>query len=350
MTVSQSMLSDLLNWWTRQMLDLLPPAVRRRTGGPPDACIVSVNGHPPMIRLAMRRAGTDLMLGNFEFDTTGIDEARSILRKQGRRYPIAMGVPAELLLERTLALPLAAEADLTSMLRYEMDSITPFAAEELFWTWTVVRRDRERGRLHVRLSLVPKAALPSLTSALEGLGIVASWLEAATPSGAARIIPLGNMAAARQRRQRNLRFGLAGTGVLMAACAVLPFAMQFVARTQVEDRIGVLDPNVRLAETLRARISRDSSAAALIAAAHGRAGDPLAVLSAVTTALPDDTFLTDLTIRGDRLEITGQSKAAARLIAVLAGSPIVKDPAFVASVTRAENGSDAFSIRAGIAH
>jgi general secretion pathway protein L len=126
--------------------------------------------------------------------------------------------------------------------------------------------------------------------------------------------------------------------------------LQSVARARVEDRIRALDPDVRLAETLRARITRDSSAATLIAAEHGRAGDPLAVLSAVTAALPDDTFLTDLIIRGGRLEITGQSKGAARLIAVLAASPVVKDPAFVASVTRAENGSDAFSIRAGIAH
>ena len=119
---------------------------------------------------------------------------------------------------------------------------------------------------------------------------------------------------------------------------------------RVEDRIDALEPNVRLAETLRARVTRDLSAAILIAAEHGRVGDPLAVLSAVTAALPDDTFLTDLSIREGRLEITGELKAAARLIAALAASPNLKDPAFVASVTHAENGLDAFSIRAGIAH
>jgi general secretion pathway protein L len=340
------MLSDLLNWWIKQMLDLVPPAIRRRTDSPPDACVISMDGHA--INLTTRRAGATTGLGHFELDTT--EQARSIVRKLGRRYAIAVSVPGEKLLERTLALPLAAEADLTSLLRYEMDSITPFTVEELFWTWSVLRRDRERRRLHVRLSFVPKAALPTFTSALEGLGVTASWLEVATPSGTARVIPLGHMAASQQRHRRHLRLALGATAALMVACVVLPCVLQSVARTRVEDRIRALDPDVRLAETLRARISRDSSAATLIAAEHGRAGDPLAVLSAVTAALPDDTFLTDLTIRGGKLEITGQSKAAARLIAVLAASPVVKDPAFVASVTRAENGSDAFSIRAGIAH
>jgi general secretion pathway protein L len=342
------MSSDLLNWWIKQMLDLVPPAIRRRTDSPPDACVISMDGHA--INLATRRAGGTSALGRFGLDTTGIEQARSIVRKLGRRYAVAVSIPGEKLLERTLALPLAAEADLTSMLRYEMDSITPFTAEELFWTWSVVRRDRERRHLHVRLSFVPKAALPTLTPALEGLGVTPSWLEAATPSGSARIIPLGHMAASQQRHRRHLRLALGTTAALMVACAVLPCVLQAMARTRIEDRIRALDPDVRLAETLRARITRDSSAATLIAAEHGRAGDPLAVLSAVTAALPDDTFLTDLTIRGGRLEITGQSKAAARLIAVLAANPVVKDPAFVASVTRAENGSDAFSIRAGIAH
>jgi general secretion pathway protein L len=231
-----------------------------------------------------------------------------------------------------------------------MDSITPFAVEELFWTWSVARRDRERRRLHVRLSFVPKTALPLLSVALEELGTAPSWLETATSGGASRVIPLGHMAASEQRSRRNLRLGLAASAVLAAAVIVLPFIQQTVAEARIEDRISSLEPSVRLAETLRARITRDSSASALIAADYGRAGDPLGVLSAVTAALPDDTFLTDLSIRDGKLEITGESKAAARLIAALAASPTLRDPAFIASVTRAENGSDAFSIRAGIAH
>jgi general secretion pathway protein L len=348
------MLSELLNWWVKQVLDLVPPTIRSRADGAPDACIISVEGHsetaPLTVRLGTRRTGQIADLGRFVLDATGMDEARSILRKHDRRHAVAVRVPGDVLLERTIALPLAAEADLASVLRYEMDSITPFAVEELFWTWSVVRRDRERRRLYIRLSFVPKMALPSLSAALEGLGTAPSWLEAATPTGAPRVIPLGHMAASEQRRRRNLRFGLGATAVLMIACIVLPFILQSMAQMRVEDRINALAPSLRLAETLRSRITRDSSAATLIAAEHGRVGDPLAVLSAVTAALPDDTFLTDLSIREGRLEITGESKAAAKLIAVLAASPTLKDPAFIASVTHAENGSDAFSIRAGIAH
>jgi general secretion pathway protein L len=347
------MLSELLGWWMKQMRELAPPAIRGRADGPRDACVISAEGHleaaPLAIALTTRRAGMESVLGRFVLDATGIDEARSILRKLDRRQAVAVRVPGDVLLERTIVLPFAVEADLANVLRYEMDSITPFAVEEVFWTWSVARRDREQRRLHVRLCFVPKSALPSLSAALEALGAVPSWLETATPEGASRVIPLGPMAASEQRRQRHLRLGFGAAAVLTAAVIVLPFIRQTVAQAGIEDRIAALEPSVRLAERLRARITRDTSGAALIAAEYGRVGGPLGVLSAVTAALPDDTFLTDLSIREGKLEVTGESKAAARLIAALAASPTLRDPAFVASVTRAENGSDAFSIRAGIA-
>jgi general secretion pathway protein L len=348
------MQSELLAWWAKQMLDLVAPAIGNRRAQAPDACVIAVEDHPAVeplsIRLGTRRAGQVADLGRFVLDEGGMDAARAMLRKLDGRHAVAVRVPGEVVLERTVALPLAAEAELGNLLRYEIDGITPFPVESLFWTWSVVRRDRERKRLHVRLSFIPKNALAALTAALEGLGVAASWLEAVAPSGAACVIPLGHTAESEQRRQLHLRIGLAGAAVLAVAAVVLPFILQSVRQAGVEERIAALQPDLRLAEALRARIGRDSSAEALIAAEHGRVGDPLAVLSAVTDALPDDTFLTDLTIRNLHLEITGQSKAAARLIGVLAASPVLKDPAFIASVTHAENGSDAFSIRAGVAH
>jgi general secretion pathway protein L len=345
------LLSEFLNWWTNQMLELVPQTILSRTVGPADACVISPEepaaSVPLMIRLTMRRAGRESIVGRFVLDAPGMAEAQSILRKLRRSHAIAVRIPGDVLLERSVVLPLAAEADVASLLRYEMEHITPFASDELFWTWSVTRRDRERQRLHVRLSLVPKAALPTVNTALERLEVVPSWLEAARQAGAPCVIPLGHMAESERRSRRGRRLALAGTGSLMVAAIALPFILQFIAQGQVEKQMRALEPRVQLAENLRQTIASYSSGAALVAAERSR-GDPLAVLAVVTTALPDDTFLADLSLRRGKLEISGDSKAAAKLIAALAASPTIKDPAFVASVTRAENGSDAFTIRADV--
>jgi general secretion pathway protein L len=346
-------LSEFLNWWTNRMLELVPPTILNRTVGPADACVISAEESatsvPSTIQIAMRRAGRESMAGRFVLDAPGMAEAQLILRKLRRSHAIAVRVPGDLLLERPVVLPLAAEADVTGLLRYEMERITPFASDELFWTWSVTRRDRERRRLHVHLALVPKAALRTLSAALEGLQVAPSWLEAARQGGTPCVIPLGHMAESERRSRRRQRLAFAGTGGLMVAAIALPFILQFIALGKVEEQMRALEPRVQLSETLRQRIASYSSGATLVAAERSRGGDPLAVLAVVTAALPDDTFLSDLGLRQGKLEISGESKAAARLIAALAANPTIKDPAFVSSVTRAENGLDAFTIRADVA-
>lgn len=338
------MLIEFLTWWGRQLQDLVPAAVRRRTGGPPDACLISIAG--AMIQLTTRHAGIESPAGFFPLDTTGMEEVRSILRKR----VVAIAVPGDALLERTIVVPLATEPDLADLLRHEMESITPFNSDEVFWTWTVTRRDRDRRRLHVRLSFVPKIALPHLHATLVALGVAPSWLEAATQGGVPRVIPLGHTATSVRRQRHNLRLALAGTTGLAVAIVALPFIRQSLALWRIEAQIHVLEPDTKTAQTLRERIAKVASAANLVAAEHHRVGDPLDVLSIVTTALPDDTFLTDLSIRQGKLEMTGQSRTAARLIGALSTSPTIRNPAFIASVTRADNGSDAFSIRADVTH
>jgi general secretion pathway protein L len=346
------MLNELVTWWTSQMQGLIPQAILRHNTRQSDASVISIGESAtptlPTLRLSMRRAGKESAIGQFLLDPPGIAEAQLILRRVSRRHAIAARVPEALLLERTVILPLAAEADVGNVLRYEIERITPFATEELYWTWLVTRRDRERQRLHVKLSLVPKTSVATLTSALERLSAVPSWLEVRS-AGASCVIPLGHLAESDRRRRRGLRLASAGIGGLAITAIVLPFILQSVAESRVEEQLRALEPRVQLAETLRQRIASYSSGAALVAGERGRGGDPLAVLAAVTTVLPDDTFLADLSLRQGKLEISGESKAAARLIAALAASPTIREPAFVTSVTRAENGSDAFSIRANIA-
>ena len=78
----------------------------------------------------------------------------------------------------------------------------------------------------------------------------------------------------------------------------------------------------------------------------------LRAIAALTEILPDDTWLTELTLRQRKLTMAGRSAGAARLIGLLSADPTIRDAAFAAPVTRAEGtraesgGVDAFSIRA----
>jgi len=257
-------------------------------------------------------------------------------------------LPPELVLEQQATLPIAAERDPERVLQYEMDRITPFGADELFWAWAVERRDRAQGRLHLRLSLVPKARLVPVLDALRQAGVGPTMIETLVPGGAARRITLDRVQPGPWRRRG---LAIAGTicAVLAVAAVAVPFWVQSVRSAEVERQIAELRPKVDLAETLRRRILSSAAGTDVFAEQRGRVGDVLQMLATLTDLLPDDTFLNELTFRARVVTISGQSAGAARLIAALAAEPSIRNPAFAAPVTRNEGTrGEGFSIRAEV--
>ena len=67
-------------------------------------------------------------------DEAGRRAATAAIRQRAGRV-ILRPDPAAVL-ERNVMLPLAAEHDVSRVLRYEMDRLTPFTAEQVFWSAT----------------------------------------------------------------------------------------------------------------------------------------------------------------------------------------------------------------------
>jgi general secretion pathway protein L len=353
-------LREFASWWARQMLALVPARLVPDAGRA-DALLVILQDAPDSpLTLSLRRRQRESLIGRFSHDEPGLRAAAAALRQQPRaiRRHVVLRLAGRALLARDVTLPLAAERDVSRVLSYEMDRLTPFTAEEVFWKASVMRRDRARGRMELRLLLVPKAALAPVMAALARIGGAPTAIEAASDGSladATQRIDLMPEAASRNRsRILALTAGLAGA--LALAALVIPFVAQSRARARVERDIAALQPQVAEVTALRRRLAAGAAGADIVAAERARIGDALQVLATVTDLLPDDTVLSELSLRQGRLGISGQSQAAARLIPTLAADPLIRNPSFVAPVTRAlpvglnnrgsGTPSDLFSIRA----
>ncbi len=340
------MLTDVVRWWLQQMASLLPKGDGRRAA---NAVVARAKGDLA-VELSLRRRGARQLLGAATLDEAGLPQLRAMAGRVRAAGRVVLELPAALLMEQQATLPLAAETALGQVLSHEMDRLTPFGANDLFWNWAIAGRDAANGRLLVRLSIVLKAAAMPLVQGLARAGLTPTAIEVAAADGTVRrlgLVPPGSRGA---NRSRAVRVAAWGCGALAAAAILIPVVQQQWALGRADDGIGALQPRVALAEGLRRRLAASSTASDLFAAESARSGNAVLALAAVTRALPDDTYLTEFTLRDRKLTLGGRSEAAVRLIGVLASEPGLANPAFAAPVFRTiGDHGDQFTISADLA-
>jgi general secretion pathway protein L len=347
------MLRDFGAWWLRQMTGLLPDRLSRRSAMPATALILTPdsmdNADATAVSLSVRRRRREQDIDRFPLDEAGLAALRRTLLRRGRRWPVVLRLAPDLLMEREVDLPLAVEPEIGNTLRFSIDSLTPFASEELYWSWAILLRDRVHGRLHVRLSLVRKAAVEPLIAALRRSGNGPKLLELPVSDNDTRVIAPGDLPARGSALGRYGPGGLCAFGLgALVAMAGWPVIAQLRDLEETEARIAALKPSVAQATALR-RAAAGAEGADVIANERKRVGDALALLAVITDALPDDTYLTEFSLHQRKLALSGESGAAAKVIVALSAEPALRKPEFAAPVTRAPVGArDTFSVKAEV--
>lgn len=336
-----SAVQDVLVWWVAQMRGLMPARWRSRDGQG-DGLVAEVSPGSAAYRLVQRRRGKETRL-------SPVEAAARLARRPAPA--VALRVPPGVALERPLVLPIATEPELDRVVAYEIDRISPFQTDEAAWAYAVERRDTEAGRLHLRLALLPRAGVAAAVAALREAGAAPAAVIAPRTGGGAWSISLAQQGALPRSARPWQRRAVAAAG---AACAILalaamagPFVTQEAALRREEARIAALRPAVATADGLRRTIAGRASGLDAVASEAARVGQVLQVLATLTDVLPDDTYLTALTLRARTLTLSGRSGSASRLIPLLAAEPALRGAAFAAPVTRVEGArGDVFSIRA----
>jgi general secretion pathway protein L len=342
-------LVEFFTWWRQQLLDLVPESLRQGSGPAANALVADATT-PGLIALRRRRRGTETRVADIRLDEPGLPTLHAALNGRPSGEPVILRLPAHMLLERTVTLPLVAERDLERVLTYDMERLTPFTSEEVYWGFGVQTRDRARARLLVRLSLVPRPAAQVHIDQLAACGGRPSLIETETDSGP-RTIRLAHTPTAGRIGRLTPRTAAAVLAGLTALVMAGPFLRQSLALAAAENRLDALAPRMHEVDTLRRRIAGIGTGGDAVARENRRLGDMLAALAAVTEILPDDSYLTEFTMRERKMTLSGQSASAPRLISALSADPRIRKPGFTAPVTRADSGhNDVFSISAELAN
>ncbi len=327
-------LAGLFAWWRRQIETLLPGLAPRLFAGR-DAVIIEVwsvaedvnAARPATGQILARKSGRIRIVAPLDFTRQAARAASET---------VVLRLPEPLVLRREVTLAPAAERDLRALVHSQLDRLTPFDAAEIFWA--VSRPRREANRVTFMLHLAARRRLALLLERLASIGLAPTVLE--DGAHGIRLAQFGQP----KRAWRAARLGLAAA--LALGCLLVPLISQERRLRANEHRLEMLLPAQRQIAALQAQIAGQSAVQSLLSQAPPGVAQRLALLSA---ALPDGTWLTDLSMRGDQATLDGQSSDAARLILALTAMPGLRDAGFIAPVTRGPGGLDVFSIQLSFA-
>lgn len=138
---------------------------------------------------------------------------------------------------------------------------------------------------------------------------------------------------------------LAATAALLVAAILAPGWRDARHLAAIDAELRRLEPEVRAVERVVQDLEARRRLLAAVAALEDTTIRPLPALRELTEILPNDAWLTTLTLDPKGIELTGQAAAASALIPLLENSPRFEQVEFASPVTRGRD-REQFRIRA----
>ena len=258
--------------------------------------------------------------------------------------------PAHVLF-RPLDFPKQAADFLDGMIRTQIDRLTPWSAEEAAFGWSSPLATPQ-GRIELTLAAVSKQEIEPFVQFASNLGAQSLTTFAAPPAGSgtqAKIKVLDQPL--RRAAHRGLDTPRTLRAALLLALAVAAISLLAGAyfgdgfdseRQQLMQRISQRRTALRLGPD-------GGSAFGLLAKRKQTSPSTVVVLEALSKALPDGTYVTELRIDGDKVQVVGMTQDAPSLIRLIEKSPQFARATFFAPTTRAQNApGEQFHIEARI--
>jgi general secretion pathway protein L len=260
---------------------------------------------------------------------------------------------------RPLDLPKRAADFLDAMVRSQIDRLTPWTANDAAFSWTApVETSNER--INLMVIAAPKSKMNPLIRLAEycGAGSVALYAapQSSYPSTDGRPAVVGGTKVFEKRMRGSLdvaRVRRILTAVLLttAISATLSVGIASVVGSRLDEQQRQLSGKVserRAAMRSKLATSDDSAQGLLVRRKHATPSNVM-VLDELSRILPDNTYVTELRIEKDKLQVVGVTQDAPSLVKLMEQSPHFARATFFAPTTRsAEDLGERFHIEARI--
>lgn len=348
-------LESFWRWWTRELADMVPERFAA-LGGATRVPQLAVEGDE--VVLVEPKVAESVQT---RVSAQDAQRARAAVRAmleaagEGRGRARLVLTHSEALLRRA-TMPAATEENLSQVLAFEMDRLTPFRADEVYYDHRVVSRDPAAGTIAVVVAVARRELVDAKVALLRSLGVTPEGVtvreDGPQPGGALNLMPAELRGERETPRARIVkRTLLALSALLLLAVLAYPAVRKreaIIALHPVEARAQAEAQSTdKLAQELEKLVAEYNF---LLAKKHGTP-PVLAYLEEISRLLPDNTWVQqfDLKPAGKtrELQIQGETTSSSKLIEILEQATLIQNATTRGTVTRgSQPGTERFFIAA----
>lgn len=325
--------SDWQRYLEETVSECLPPKLRRllgRGGGRMELRLHAQHAEAALIK-GGETAGTDQVDAG---DDLGLKEI--LRRAEKAQTDLHLVAPESQVLRRVVFMPAQVRQNLSKVLQYELERLTPFQADQVFFDFrqlpteapnqikldlAVLRRDRIEPWL---------AALARLNGRTKSLLWPGAW-------PGANLLP----AALRQGRKPGSRIVgwalWALTLLLLGAVLATPLLQKHRLAADLEHQVQTTRNKLQQVDVLRERLRQASDSATQVLDLKSNAVYTIEFLRKLTDLLPDHTWVEQWNLDKRKINFRGESKQATALIEVLSTNPEFRNVSFMSPVVGIKN-------------
>ena len=256
---------------------------------------------------------------------------------RGKKFDVIGVIPEIQSLVRPLSLPLAAKSHLDEAVRYQIERISPFKADNTLYDIKQLESDRAAGELRLKLTILSKDSVTQLEerSANFGFSIDRFAIEAAA-GGALETLAFKSHSALRAKMPVGTKALLAAASILAASLILVPIINKWKGAEALEKEVSLFKPKAEQVLNLRSEREKIIALRAQVIGLKKAALPPVAVLTKLSELLDDQTFLFDMRMEGAAVTMSGLSSDASKLAqrlstieafkAVKFSGPVLRDP------------------------
>jgi len=339
---SRFSLDDILERWRDALVACLPSRLRRLLASRDQHLIVAPTG--ATARVFQEQAGQREALGELDPQVPGSLQAMLVGLKD-KRYRSMVQLSTGSVLTRRVSFPSQVRENLPQVLGYEIDRLSPFQADQVYFDYQVIDGTEQGGKIGVDLALCRRDLARDWLQRLRDAGAPPERL---TWEGA---WPKANLLPVHERPQRGSSI-FSPTKLLLMLLLLLAGAVLATPIWQMQQTRSLRAADV---ETLKARAEKvhemrtalELARKGSVAVLQAKSEQPrmIDLLRELTERLPDDTWVQNLDFRDGEIQVRGESAQATALINLLEQAPGITAVTFRSPVVQvAGSGRERFHI------